>query len=759
MSNNNDKITISDGSLDWSEGVNSDVVTTIQSALNPNGLKRTQVSWMDNATTRGGGLIQRSGWNLQGALPGTGIYQGFFPYHPDNANPYLIFVRGGHVWKVDEDSPAGAVDLSEQFGLTMPLVERVWFCQAEMFLVIQAGDGTTLPLFWDGTIMRRSRGLLGSFPTNATYSVVLNNIDSVAGTTFPDQTALNSPLGVGYTGFTAPAIASPVTVTLDSAYAGNVGDVISFPINGSGQMQLISINPPGADWKYTYKNLSIPAGTAVPAQYAPSTTPGDGANFPAFTAPAINSTIVFHFPAALVNPGLVNVFTFVASVSHFSVTTINSGANSTQATVSEIPSATAMIYYLGRLWYAQDRQFSAGDIVRGTYGSQVYDFRDSVLKVTENPLAIGGDGFTVPTTAGNIRGFAYASNLNTALGQGILYVGTINEIYAITVPMTRSDWINATSSNGPTMTVALESNGWVNDRSIVAVNGDLFFQSLEPSIRSFTTSVRNFQQWGNVPISINENRILQFVDRALMHLSSGIYFDNRLLETTVPYQCPVGVAHKALAVLNFDVISTFERQLPPCWEGMWEGLNFLEICSLDFGGRERAFAAVWSDETSQIELWELTTDQRWDKNGENRVKWYIEFPAFTWGHEFELKKLIGGELWLDKLLGEVMFKMEYRPDGESCWYPWIEWKACTAKDSCESIHEPVCAYPASMRESYRQTVSLPVPPRACEAVMGRPSNIGYQFQTRLTILGWVRIRGLILHAEPVERKLYSSLVC
>jgi hypothetical protein len=64
-----------------------------------------------------------------------------------------------------------------------------------------------------------------------------------------------------------------------------------------------------------------------------------------------------------------------------------------------------------------------------------------------------------------------------------------------------------------------------------------------------------------------------------------------------------------------------------------------------------------------------------------------------------------------------------------------------------------------MRESYRQLVSFPVPPRACEGIMQRPANIGYQFQTRLSILGWCRIRGLILHAEKVERKLYDKLTC
>lgn len=586
-----------DGALDWSEGVNSDVVPTIQSPATPNGLKRTQVAWMDNATVRGGGITQRTAWNGLGDFPVAAQFQGQFLYEPVGANPYGIIVMGGHVFRFDVDHPDQAVDLSNQFKLTIPVTERVFFCQAEEFLIIQAGDGTTLPLFWDGNVLRKSNGLTG----------------------FTDYNGHN---------------------------------------------------------------------------------------------------------------------------------------------INEIPAATSMAYYMGRVWYAQDRNYSAGDIVGNTIsGTLPYQFRDSVLKVTENPLCVGGDGFAVPSQAGNIRGIAFSANINTQLGEGALYIGTREQIYTLSVPVSRADWIAADANNQPLQTVALISNGWVNDRSIVEVNGDLFFQSLEPSIRSFTTAVRNFTQWGNVPISINENRVLQFNDRSLLRFGSGIYFDNRLLQTALPFVVPCGIAHKCIIPLNFDVISTFERQLPPCWEGMWEGLNILELSTADFGGLQRAFASVWSDEKKTIQWWELSTAGRWDNNGQNRVSWYIEFPAFTWGSEYQLKKLIGAELWVDKLLGEVVFRMDYRPDGDPCWYPWMEWKECTAKDSCETVHNPVCTYPTPMRESYRQMVTLPSPPVACASVMHRPSNIGHQFQVRLTIKGWCRVRGLYLHAEPVERKLYSNLVC
>jgi hypothetical protein len=607
MAKGDNPLIIQDGSMDWSGGVNSTVVTTVASDSNPNGLKRTQMAWMDNCTVRDGGISQRFGWSKIGTLPlppalmanlasGGVVYQGSFIYVSETGN-YHVIVVSGHVWQVPTDNPGSAVDLSQQFGFLLPSTPRVYFCQAEQFLVIQAGDAVTLPLFWDGTKLWQSKGI-----------------------TDPNATTASPP--------------------------------------------------------------------------------------------------------------------------H----------------TNEIPAATAMCYYMNRLWYAQGRNYSAGDIVGGPSGTLAYGFRDAVLCVQENPICVGGDGFTVPSSAGNIRGIAYASNINSQLGQGILYIGTREEIYSLTVPTTRTDWIRADANNQPLQVVALATNGWVNDRSIVSVNGDLFFQSLEPSIRSMTTAIRNFHQWGNVPISINENRLLQFTDRSLMWAASGIYYDNRLLETALPFQCPVGIAHKAIIPLNFDVVSSFDtmisgQEVAPVWEGMLEGLDILELTEADYGGNPRAFSTVWSEKTDEIELWEFSNALRWDE-GDHRVVWYFETPAWTFGDELALKKLVGAEVWIDKLVGEVVFHWDYRPDGYVCWTPWIVYKECAQANPPADVRYPQ----GNLRESYRQIKTLPTPPVQCNPVMARPSNQGHQFQLRVTIKGFCRVRGIFPMAELLEKGTYQNMV-
>jgi hypothetical protein len=623
-----------DGSFDWSGGVDSSLVTTMASALNPGGLKRNQLAWMFNSTVRGGGLLQRTGWQPLLKLLASGRWQGLFLYEPDSANPYLLCAISGVLYRVLVEPPYTVTDLTGGNPVLQnpPDAEMCWFVQGENYAVIQAGDyftgptnitinsygtplvaaSTTLPLFWDGTILRRSRGIT----------------------------------------------------------------------------------------------------TVAPAGYLPG--------------------------------------------------------------INEIPAATCMDFFAGRLWYAQARQYSAGDMVGGPSGTLPNHFRDSILSVTENPLCVGGDGFTVPTNAGNIRALKHAANLNAALGEGNFYIFTRKVIYSLSVPVTRTDWIAADSKNQPLQTVVQLVNGAVGDRSVVAVNGDLFYQALEPSIRSLQVSVRNFGQWGNTPISQNELRALQINDRGLMRFSSGIAFDNRLLQLCLPVLAAdgVNVVHQAVLPLDFDVVSNLSTQgptnvsgtsavTPPVWEGAYDGLQFLQLFEGDFGGLHRGFAVVISEIDGSIGVWELTTSSR-TENGDNRVLWGAEWPAFTWstsGLETKLKQLKGGEIWVDKVSGTVDMDFYYREDADPCWRFWFHTSFCSARKCEEAEPVTICYPPQGFREGYKWPVVLPEPKPACDSMGVRPTTIAYQFQTKVVVKGWCRIRGLILYALPHAEPQYHGLTC
>lgn len=596
---------LTDGSTSFGGGVDSIKATTVQGMQSPDSLARNQLAWLVNGTVRDGGISPRWGWQpIYQISDGNSLYQRGYMYQPDVGDPYLMLQIGGRIYQVNPQA-AGPTDLSATFGLTnSPLIDRAYFCQAENYLVIQAGDYVTLPLFWDGATLWRSVGIQG--------------IDHIPG---------SAPLG--------------------------------------------------------------------------------------------------------------------------------------QLPYNELPAAGPMCYYMGRLWYAQDRILSAGDLVGGLAGTIAPHYRDSVIHVTENPLCVGGDGFTVPSNAGHIRAIQYMANLDTTTGEGRLYIFTHREVYSLQVPVTRSDWISTGSANGPLMTVAQIVNGAVGDGSVVPVNGDLYFQSFEPGIRSLVAAIRYFQQPGNIQISANVNRILQFNDRSLLQYSSGIEFDNRLLMTSLPFSTPVGTAHHALVPLDFVPASSFNQAYAPVWEGHWEGVDILQLFQGNFGGRQRSFAVVLSRRDQTIWLWELTVNNAWE-NGDNRVEWQIEFPAFTWDHLDQMKKLVGGELWIDRLFGTLEIKLDYRVDGETCWIPWHQWKECSARNSDEDAlitHlTQTSPYPIPYGQGYRQTMDLPAPPSVCSQ-MSRPSNIGYQFQPRLTMKGYCRVRGIFLHATAYEKRLYHNVAC
>lgn len=611
---NGDNIRIWDGQLNWSGGIDSGKTTTIASPDYPYGLRRDQLSWLNNATVRGGGISQRTGWRpLIQNVQWPGIFQGAFMYVPDFANPHIVLAIGGKLYAARVDTDNSIEALSDSFGLTMPAGEpQAYFAQAEQFLVWQAGDLVTNPIFYwrdsAGTpFMRRSVGWIS-----------VNNI-------------------------------------------------------------------PGA----------APAG----------------------------------------------------------VTPFN-----------EIPPAGPMDYHMNRLWYAFGRRYAAGDIVSNqSSGNILFNFKDSVLKVTENPVAYAGDGFNTPSSTGNIRALKHTSSLNTALGQSPLFVFTRNTIYACDAPVTRTAWTAADYDNFPLQRVALAQGGTYAERSVVPVNDDLFFNSApNGDIRSLEVSVRNFHAWGNLPISRNENRLLRFNDRALLRFGSGIQFDNRLWQTSLPVSTPVGTAFRAIMPLDFDIISSLDEKLPPAWEGMYEGLEVLQLLEGDFGGLQRAFAIVASKLTGNIDIWEMTQYDRFE-NGDNRVTWIIEFPAYTWGNLNGLKELTGGSLWVDKLFGTVEFILQYRPDQHPCWIDWVAWKQCAARDCAEDPEAISCPqYPSTPYcEQFEPDMDFPMPPVECirRGKNSRPSNVAFQFQCRLIIKGWTRVRGFILHATPKWKGTYQNLVC
>jgi hypothetical protein len=757
---------ITTGQADFSYGVDTSRNPLIQSAANPSGLPRNASSWIVNGQVRTGGIQPRFGNKaLCKVHDGNALYQGGIIY--DNSlfggNPYLLLSVGGRMYQVRVDSDNSVHDVTGAFADPADVAKCYW-TQGEQFAIKQAGDGFTLPLFWDGFTLRRSNG-----------QDFNHGVTSIA--------------------FAVPAVGSSVLVTLSTPFDGPTNSVLqvwdAVKTGGAGFAKYVQAIPANF---YTIKNLSgvptnvIPAGKALTfadgttegVLLAPFTVPAVGASATAFVTPAytgalpVNVTLNgggFQITATgAAAPGanqvyLVNLNDTQTAPTNIPVSTVLYGTR-------ELPAATCMCYYMGRIWYAQNHKYTAGDIVDGPSGTVQYNFTDSILKVTENPLALSGDGFSVPGQSGNIRALNYPIVLDTALGQGPLFIFTPKEIYALTVPVSRTDWIAADSNNQPLQRVVQKTNGTVSDRSVVAVNGDLFFQSLDPGIRTYFMALRYFgSSWANPPISNNINRLMAFQDRGLMHVASGIEFNGRVYQAVLPVQTAVGIASTAIASLDTNPVSTLQDQKPPVWDGPLSGLDILELFRGDFGGLERAFAVCHNRIDGSIWVWELTKSDRFDTNTadtEVRVPMLIETPAWDWseyprdkgGGIFETKRLDGLDLWVDKVFGEVLITVEFRPDETTCWYPWATTKICAARTCAENVNTPACYPVTSLGEQYRNPISFPTPTNSdCQPGNNRPVTIGYKFQLRITIKGWCRLRGYQLHAIPFKTGPFQNSIC
>lgn len=435
--------------------------------------------------------------------------------------------------------------------------------------------------------------------------------------------------------------------------------------------------------------------------------------------------------------------------------------------LNQIPPARAMDFYQQRLWYSFGRFYAAGDIVfNQTSGTAPFDFRDSVLAVTENPVPSAGDAFATPISSGNIRWLRHAANLNTQLGETNLFIGTRNAIFACNAPITRNDWTAATLDLMPLQTVALLGAGAYSERGATPINNDILFASTpDGDVRSLRTAILNFQQPGQIPISNNINRVLDFNNRTLLHFTSSVYHDTRFLQTVLPFTTPVGTAFQGIASLDFNPLSSLQETLPPIWDGVWEGLQILQLFQANIGGRDRCFAAVVG-ESGSIDIWELTTTEKFNQNsgGVARTQWSFETASYAWRDTHLLKELETLRLWLDRIVSTVEISVQYRTDQTGCWLNWRTFKVCAAKDCTELVDNPCSGsgYPVPVSEfceGFESALSLPKPPAQCIPFSNRPSNIGYMFQFRITLKGWCRCRGLYAYALPRGQQPFVNLVC
>jgi hypothetical protein len=385
--------------------------------------------------------------------------------------------------------------------------------------------------------------------------------------------------------------------------------------------------------------------------------------------------------------------------------------------------------------------FVASDISRGPSGTTANNRRDSVLKTTDSTF-IGGN-FSIPGAGNVITSITFTANLDTALGQGSLQIGTAAFMASCLAPM---DFSNPPAT-GPILTFSLVGSGPLAQYSTIRVNSDIFFRSIF-GFGSLILARRDFNTAGNTPISDEvRDRLIEFDNQELLSYGSSITFDNRFLTTLSPQATSQGVLHAGLIALNLDPVSGMRDKQPAVYDGLWTGINVLQLLAGTFNGKERAFAFTFNTALSKIELYELlrTGPDHFD-NGTIPIVWGFETASLFQGKapDGTLLSLRNGEFSVSDVVGTVRFEVFFKSD-QGCWTPWHSFSICADPDG-----DP----------QYFPRLGLGEPDSSyCDSILNYPLRDGLTFQFKWQITGHCKFLGARFSAVTIPGPKFLPAQC
>lgn len=799
----------------------------VNTGLVPQLLPLNQAAMSTNMTFRGGygthrPLIREINLNFNGDIILEELvihkaFQGACFYQPDTGDQSLMAAIGGHLFQFfPSGTTARVLDVSVPGDPNPASPQQAWLWQSERFVIWN--DGVSLPVFFDGSISRRSNGqnkvlatISGSFTTPAVGATV-----DVA-VTAPYTGPLNVPVLVNgkqfvllSTGSNVPSAMLNKVYDPDTnhttgeaivAYSNRVGtllqdipvgtktiqvltsDLLTVNATGITQGTLLSIGneifrlvlqqpspTPGLSLCtftlfslnsfYTTTLSDHPAGSIITiSSVAPSPTVGTvGANFVVGTIfnIVVNPTYTGAQQVVWIGRGqyVINPLPVTPSAI-LTLQNVNGTPGDAMTgdiiALPELPPGRMGTYGLGRNWMALTDGFSfiASDIVGGTSGTEVYNFRDAPLRVTENTYLAGGGAFRVPGALGDIRAMKFAATLDVSLGQGPLQVFTTQAAFSCNAPVDRTTWATITN---PILTQSLLGAGALSQNGTLNFNSDILFRAID-GLRSLILARREFDTWGNVPQSREVQSIINQDNATLIQFESLVNFDNRALLTVLPSNGALGVFHQGIVALNADPISTLRGKAPSIYDGFWTGMNVLQLVQGTFNGVERCYAFCYDSVLSRIRMYEiLKTDVGAFDNDNTPVTYSFEsasiFNNSKNKSQFDQVELLDGEIYLSEIRGVVNIETWYRPNFSDCWTKWISFGVCANNIDTTSPQQ------------YRTRLGLGSPRvQDCDPDTNQPSRIGNTFQFRIQITGSCKFRGALFKAAPVPETRFSTPIC
>jgi len=326
-----------------------------------------------------------------------------------------------------------------------------------------------------------------------------------------------------------------------------------------------------------------------------------------------------------------------------------------------------------------------GFVVKAQEGQE-----SDLLRFTETQYLNEGGFLQIPSQMGSIRGLSFMPTGDTSTGQGELLVFGESGVSSFAVSVPRDLW----KSTPGFQRVALSGIGLTSDRTVVAINNDLFFRSLD-GIRTYRNARAQQDGYNVTPISTEMDIIMDYDTESLLSAGSAVYHDNRLLYTVSPRENLENIeseviktrpiSFQGIGVLDFNSLGTSGEKQPAIFDGVWTGLEVLQLLTGITNRLPRCFIFSYDNISNSNTLWENYPWALFDYplgQSAKKIQAAVETRGYDFNSPWNLKKLERGDMWIGELSGDTKVNVYYRPDENPCWFPWHSFNTCSELESC-----------------------------------------------------------------------------
>lgn len=409
--------------------------------------------------------------------------------------------------------------------------------------------------------------------------------------------------------------------------------------------------------------------------------------------------------------------------------------------INEVPIGYSMAYGHGRLFVAL-KQIGANVVDRKYFAaSDIFMANDipALLGFSETEYLAGGGAFGLPNELGRIRGMEFIRNAPSGSGYGSLIVFAENGASAFAVNQPRADWQDNDISQ-----VLFVDAGTLAHRSILPVNNDIAYRGFD-GLRTigYSAATLGGSSGGlhNEPISTEMEDVFD-IDTWINQEFPSIANVNDRLYVTVAGDATTPNIFKAVASLDSTVIASHGAVTPSIFDGIWTGLDFLQILRLEYEDRDRLFA-ISRNSQGRNELYYLDEDGYQDEgSSQPKCRIYTRVFDFEQPLPFRKRRFKYADVCFSEIVGKLDAKLYYREYGYELWN--------------ETDAMSIEANPAGYSQA-RHKVRFQPHGNPCNPVTKRDAQVGYKFQFCIQWEGKAKIDSARFVVDDMEE--YVEISC